>query len=134
MPRYELTTDDELTRSQKDQLAHEITDVHVAVTGAPRSIVHVIFWTTGSGNAYVGGQQRPGTYLQGSVRAGRDADTISTLLHDLAAAVERATGAAADEVTVALRETPTHLVLEGGRTVGEPGAENPAFTGRASGP
>ncbi len=56
-----------------------------------------------------------------SVRAGRDVDTISTLLHELAAAVGRATGAAVDDVTVALPETPTHLVLEGGRVVGEPG-------------
>ncbi|NMO91775.1 tautomerase family protein [Actinomycetospora sp. TBRC 11914] len=133
MPRYELTTDDELTRSQKDELARAITDVHVAVTGAPPSIVHVIFWTTGAGNdAYVGGRQRAGTYLQGSVRAGRDADTVSKLLNDLAAAVGRVTGAAAEDVTVALRETSTHLVLEGGRTVGEPGAENPAFTGSTS--
>jgi phenylpyruvate tautomerase PptA (4-oxalocrotonate tautomerase family) len=128
MPRYELTTDGELTRSQKDALAREITDVHVAVTGAPRSIVHVIYWTTGAGNAYVGGDQRPGTYLQGSVRAGRNADTITNLLCELAAAISRTTGADAADVTVALRETSTHLVLEGGRTIGPPGAEDPAFT------
>jgi phenylpyruvate tautomerase PptA (4-oxalocrotonate tautomerase family) len=91
-PRDGLTTDDELTRAQKDELAREITDVHVAITKAPRSIVHVIFRATGAGNAYVGGQQRPGTYLQGSVRAGRDADTLSTLLHDLAAAVDERRG------------------------------------------
>lgn len=33
--------------------------------------VHVIFWTTGAGNAYVGGHQRPGTDFQGSFEPGR---------------------------------------------------------------
>jgi len=66
--------------------------------------------------------------LQGSVRAGRGPETIAKLLHGLAAAVCRITGGKATDVTVALRETPTHLVLEGGRTVGEPGAEDRAFT------
>ena len=127
MPRYELTTDEELTRSQKDALAREITDVHATATGAPPCIVHVIFWTTGAGNAYVGGDPRSGAYLQGSVRAGRDPETIAKLLHGLAAALCRITGGNATDVTVALRETPTHLVLEGGRIVGEPGAEDPAF-------
>jgi phenylpyruvate tautomerase PptA (4-oxalocrotonate tautomerase family) len=133
VPRYELTTDEQLSRAQKDALARDITDVHVAVTGAPRSIVHVIFWTTGAGNAYVGGEQRPGTYLQGSVRAGREPETITKLLQDLAGVVSRTTKAAAADVTVALRETSTHLVLEGGQVVGEPGAENPAFVTAPSG-
>ena len=114
------TTDDDLTRRRTSSHARSPMPTS-AITGAPRSIVPVIFWTTGAGNAYVGGRPRAGTHLQGSVRAGRDVDTISTLLHELAAAVGRATGAVADDVTVALRETPTHLVLEGGRVVGEPG-------------
>ncbi|MCD2192849.1 hypothetical protein LQ327_05535 [Actinomycetospora endophytica] len=130
MPRYELTTDHELSRAQKDVLAREITAVHTTVTGAPSALVHVIFWTTGIGNAYVDGAPRQGTYLQGWVRAGRRSETTTLLLGELAAAVVRSTGADAATVTVALRETPTALVLEGGRTVGAPGAEDPWFADR----
>jgi phenylpyruvate tautomerase PptA (4-oxalocrotonate tautomerase family) len=49
LPRYGLTTDEELAAPQKAALARDITDVHVKVTGAPASIVHVVFLTTGPG-------------------------------------------------------------------------------------
>jgi phenylpyruvate tautomerase PptA (4-oxalocrotonate tautomerase family) len=124
MPRYELTTDEELSAAQKAALAREITDVHVKVTGAPPSIVHVVFLTTGPGNAFVAGEARPGTYLQGSIRAGRDHETTTTLLTELTAAVSRITGTSSSDVVVALRETPGRLVMEGGRIMPDPGEED----------
>lgn len=119
MPRYELTTDEELSSAQKAELARDITDVHVSVTGAPPSTVHVVFLTTGSGNAFVAGEARPGIRLQGSVRAGRTAETTTRLLAELAATVSRITRAAPVEVVVALRETPGRLVMERGHVVGD---------------
>jgi phenylpyruvate tautomerase PptA (4-oxalocrotonate tautomerase family) len=123
MPRYEVTTDEELAAAQKTALARDITDVHVTVTGAPPSIVHVVFLTTGPGNAFVAGEARPGTYVQGSVRAGRDAETTTKLLTELTAAVSRVTGTPSADIVVALRETPGRLIMEGGRIMPDPGKE-----------
>lgn len=127
MPRYELTTDEALTAAQKADLARDITHVHVSVTGAPPAIVHVVFLTTGPGNTFVGGEARPGTYLQGSVRAGRDIETNTKLMIDLASAVSRVTRTPTTEIVVALRETPGRLILEGGHIIGDPGQENTAL-------
>jgi phenylpyruvate tautomerase PptA (4-oxalocrotonate tautomerase family) len=124
MPRYELTTDEELTETQKVALARAITEVHASVTGAPRSLVHVVYLTTGPGNAFVAGEARPGTHLQGFIRAGRDAEMTTTLLSKLAAEVSRITGAPGKDVTVALREGPPRLVLEGGQPLPELGQED----------
>jgi phenylpyruvate tautomerase PptA (4-oxalocrotonate tautomerase family) len=127
MPRYELTTDEELTGTQKVALARAITEVHASVTGAPPSLVHVVYRTTGPGNAFVAGEARPGTFLQGFIRAGRDAETTTKLLIELSAAITRITGAPVEDVTVALREGLPRLVLEGGRLLPEPGQEDDMF-------
>ncbi len=121
MPRYELTTDEDLSGTQKAVLARAITEVHVSATGAPPSLVHVVFLTTGPGNTFVAGELRPGVHLQGWIRAGRDAETTTRLLRELSAVVARGTGALADAITVALREGPARLVMEGGRLVTDPG-------------
>ena len=114
MPRYELTTDAELSGTQKVALARAITEVHVNATGAPPSLVHVVFLTTGPGNTFVAGEPRRGVHLQ---------ETTTRLLRELSAVVERGTGAPADAITVALREGPARLVMEGGRLVPDPGRE-----------
>jgi phenylpyruvate tautomerase PptA (4-oxalocrotonate tautomerase family) len=123
MPRYELTTDEELLGAQKVALARSITEVHTNVTGAPPSLVHVVFLTTGPGNTFVAGEPRSGVYLQGWIRAGRDAETTTRLLCQLSAVVARDMGAPADAITVALREGPARLVMEGGHLVPDPGQE-----------
>ncbi|MCU1626410.1 MAG: putative oxalocrotonate tautomerase enzyme [Pseudonocardia sp.] len=69
-------------------------------------------------------------YLQGSVRAGRDSETTTTLLADLAAAVSRITGAPSADVVVALRETPGRLIMEGGRIMSDPGKEDDSLRSR----
>lgn len=130
VPRYELTTDEELAAPEKATLARDITNVHVKVTGAPASIVHVVFLTTGPGNTFVAGEARSGTYLQGSVRAGRDSATTTRLLTELAASVSRITGAPSSDVVVALRETPGRLIMEGGRILPDPGNEDDSLRSR----
>jgi phenylpyruvate tautomerase PptA (4-oxalocrotonate tautomerase family) len=125
VPRYELTTDDELTGPQKAALAADITAIHTAVTGAPARLVHVVYHVLGPGNAFVGGEAQGGTYLQGSIRSGRSVETTTELLNRLSTTVSRHTGAPRGEVVVTLREGPGHLVNEGGHLVPDPGHEAP---------
>lgn len=123
MPRYELTTDEELSGPQKSALAADITAIHIAVTGAPARLVHVVYHILGPGNAFVGGEPRGGAYLQGSIRSGRGVETTTELLNRLSTAVSHHTGTAVADVVVTLREGPGHLVSEGGHLVPEPGQE-----------
>jgi phenylpyruvate tautomerase PptA (4-oxalocrotonate tautomerase family) len=123
MPRYELTTDEELAQTQKVGLARAITEVHASITGAPPSLVHVLFLTTGPGNTFVAGEPRSGVHLQGWIRAGRDAEATTTLLSKLSTVVARVLNAPVDRITVALREGPARLVMEGGHLVPDAGQE-----------
>jgi len=105
-------------------LARAITEVHASITGAPPSLVHVVFLTTGPGNTFVAGEPRPDVHLQGWIRAGRDAETTTALLSELSAVVARVLDAPVEQITVALREGPARLVMEGGRLVPDPGQED----------
>ncbi len=121
MPRYEVTTNDELTVAEKTQLATDVTEIHARVTGAPPGLVHVMFHTLGEGNHFVGGQLRESTFLEGSIRAGRDVETITKLIDELGTAVVRAIGTPPADVVVAIREGAPHLVSEGGIRLPKPG-------------
>lgn len=97
---------------QKAALARDITDVHVKVTGAPASIVHVVFLTT----------HRTGATRSSPVRRGQG-PTCRGRCGPAATPRQR-------RHCWSLRETPGRLIMEGGRIMSDPGREDDLLRSR----
>lgn len=115
MPRYEVTTDQELAPDRRSRLAAEITQAHAELTGT--SGVHVVFHVLGTGNSFVDSQARPDTFVQGSIRQGHGDETLVKLMAQLTDAVSRLSGVDTADVVIALREVPGGRVMEGGKVL-----------------
>lgn len=118
MPLYRCTCPEgELDDAQRAALAVAFTDIHCALTGAPRTFVHVQFHHR---PAPVEG---PRFELHAGIRAGRDralADAIKARCIDAVAGVARVPHA---QIAMRTSSTPASWILEGGRVLPEPGEE-----------
>jgi phenylpyruvate tautomerase PptA (4-oxalocrotonate tautomerase family) len=124
MPVYTCTIAEErLTADQKAAVAAEITRIHSAVTGAPTSLVHVVFQEVPAGDIFTGGRPSGHLLVAGLTRAGRaDADR-QRLAVDISAACSRATEIPEGRILVTIAEVPARFAVEGGRVLPEPGLE-----------
>jgi phenylpyruvate tautomerase PptA (4-oxalocrotonate tautomerase family) len=126
MPTYRCTTPQGLLDTErKASIAHEITRIHNAITGAATFFAQVIFDEVPVGNYFVGGAPLPGKqiFLNGQIRAGRSALDLQRLLKDLVAGVTAASGLSSLSVWVYVTELPAKRMAEYGHILPEPGDE-----------
>lgn len=109
-----------LTQDARQKIAADITDIHCAVTGAPRTFVHVFFFEDAPQLPLNG----KSVFLFGSIRAGRDAEQKQALITGMKDAISRHAGIAVDGVFMDTIDVPAHWVMEGGDILPEPGAED----------
>lgn len=126
MPTYLCTyRRDGLSEPQKARIAEAITRAHSEETGAPASFVQVVFSAQSASDAFVGGAPAPAgqMWIRGDIRAGRTEVQKRALMLRIMRAVGGITGTAESEIWVYLCDlTPTDMV-EFGRVLPLPGAE-----------
>jgi phenylpyruvate tautomerase PptA (4-oxalocrotonate tautomerase family) len=126
MPTYTVTSANvALTARQEADIAAAITRAHHEATGAPAFFAQVIFNQIASGKHYIGGKpySAPHLFVQGLIRGGRNAQAKTALIKDIAAKVQAIAGIAAEDIWVYIQEIPATQMIEFGRVLPEPGAE-----------
>jgi hypothetical protein len=119
MPLYNLACRAELDPGTRESIARAITHAHVDVTGAPAEFVNVLF-----GHHYPL-RDRLWIHAIGGVRQGgnRTAEVVERLHRALHEAIATASHQAPELVKVTLIGIPSNWVMEGGRVMPDPGAE-----------
>jgi phenylpyruvate tautomerase PptA (4-oxalocrotonate tautomerase family) len=126
MPTYTVTSANlALTANQEAAIAAAITHSHHETTGAPAFFAQVIFNGIDSGRHYIGGKpyRVPHLFVHGLIRAGRSTDTKAGLIKDIAARVHGIAGIGPEDIWVYIQEIPATQMVEFGRVLPEPGAE-----------
>jgi len=126
MPTYTVTSANlALTTDQEAAIAASITRSHYETTGAPDYFAQVIFSRIESGKHYIGGKayRTPHVFVHGLIRAGRSADVKATLVKDIAARVHAIAGITPEDIWVYLQDIAATQMVEFGRILPEPGAE-----------
>jgi phenylpyruvate tautomerase PptA (4-oxalocrotonate tautomerase family) len=133
MPFYTSTTvDNLLSPAQKQTISEEITRIHCASTGAPRSFVRVNFLTYSAGSAFSGGVEGPLAVLRCEIRAGRSLAIKQRMLAEFWDMYARVTGTAKNQMLVILEDIPAGQVMEFGAILPEPGQEADWLAAHAS--
>ncbi|GAA4853021.1 hypothetical protein GCM10023201_52920 [Actinomycetospora corticicola] len=115
MPVYQITTSGiDLSQEQRDTLAQQITKTHHDVTGAPDPFIRVVFTPMPLGVMYTAGKIEPSLILYGACRAGRSDQTRNELLHALYDVLQKVVDLPPDQVVVAISETESSWLMEGG--------------------
>ena len=126
MPTYTVFAQTgRLSNAQKASVAAEITRVHNEQTGAQTFFAQVIFQDVPQGNHFVGGKllATDHIFVQGQIRAGRDATTKRRLLEHMVDAVSHAAGAEKVHTWVYIVDVPPAQMAEYGHILPEPGLE-----------
>jgi phenylpyruvate tautomerase PptA (4-oxalocrotonate tautomerase family) len=113
MPLYTVTTQSGVLDAMgKAELAEQLTSLHSAYAGVPRSWVHVIFqdYTTGSG--FTTGLPAAPASLTLVIRDGRSADYKRELLKRLWTLLQASTSAANDQIVIGIQELPASQAME----------------------
>lgn len=120
MPLYNLACTAPLDEATRLSVAEAVTEVHCRVTGAPPQFVNVIFL---HGYPLAAGLD---ISALGGVRTGgnRSAEVIERLRLGLQEGIAHASGRDRARVDVSLIGVPSNWVMEGGRVMPEPGAED----------
>jgi hypothetical protein len=128
MPLYNLASRAALDEVTRERVAQAVTRAHCEVTGAPAEFVNVLFV---HGFPLKGALQIDAI---GGVRKGgnRTAAVVERLRSALREAIVQASGNAADQVAVTLIGIPSNWVMEGGRVMPDPGAEEQWLAKRAA--
>ena len=126
MPTYTVFAQTgRLSDSKKSTLAAEITRVHKEQTGAQTFFAQVIFKDVPQGNHFVGGAPLTSdhVFVQGQIRAGRDAATKRALLEAMLNAVSTAASVKKINTWVYIVDVPAAHMAEYGHILPEPGTE-----------
>jgi phenylpyruvate tautomerase PptA (4-oxalocrotonate tautomerase family) len=125
MPIYTCTTTaSTLTSDTKAALATEIGAIHSAINHVPSTYVTVVFHELSRDAVYTGGVPASPVLVSSWVREGHPADDTTRLATEIASAVTRITGVAAEQVMVVIQPGPARFAVEGGRVLPEPGHED----------
>lgn len=120
MPLYNLACSKALPAKARAAVATAITDTHCAVTDAPPEFVNVVFMD--------GYGLKKGTDIAviGGVRSGgnRNAELIERLRSSLHRAISTAAKLDMNRVSIELIGVKASWVMEGGKVLPEPGAED----------
>src|SRR5258707_11825851 len=125
MPVYTyVTTEKNMAEGTKAALDAEIAKIHSSVTGAPTALVHVIFHDLPATNVFTDSSPSRPLLITGVIRAGRaDGDKVG-LATDISSRSSRIAGIPEARIRVNIADRPARFVVEGGRVMPEPGAED----------
>jgi phenylpyruvate tautomerase PptA (4-oxalocrotonate tautomerase family) len=126
MPTYTVTVANlSLTAEQENSIAGAITESHHANTDAPGFFAQVLFNAIATGKHFIGGKisRTSQVFVHGLIRAGRSADAKSNLIKDIAKEVAEIAQLTPEDVWVYLQDIPAAQMVEFGRVLPEPGAE-----------
>jgi phenylpyruvate tautomerase PptA (4-oxalocrotonate tautomerase family) len=126
MPTYTVTTANvALTPAQESEIAAAITEAHHQATGAPGFFAQVIFAALPERKHYIGGKlnSAPQVYVHGLIRAGRSAEAKTRLIQQITSKAREIAGVGAEDVWVYVQDIPPQQMIEFGRVLPEPGAE-----------
>lgn len=127
MPTYSvLTANIQLSAEQEAEISHAITTAHHEKTAAPGFFAQTIFIPIGGRRHYIGGKHNatPHIFVHGLIRDGRPEEVKSALLVAIAERVQKIAKVAAEDVWVYIQEIPAGQMIEFGRTLPAPGAED----------
>jgi phenylpyruvate tautomerase PptA (4-oxalocrotonate tautomerase family) len=126
MPTYTVTSANvSLTATQESEIAAAITKAHHENTGAPGFFAQVLFAALPERRHYIGGKPNvtPHIYVHGLIRAGRSAAAKSGLIRQIASKVQEISGVGTEDIWVYVQDIPPEQMIEFGRVLPEPGAE-----------
>ena len=127
MPTYTVTTANlALSTAQKGQIAEVITAAHHVSTGAPAFFAQVIFRALDGGEHFIGGKPNasPHVFVHGMIRSGRALDAKQKLMSEAAGKIQAIAGIAVEDVWFYIQEIDAPQMIEFGRFLPEPGAED----------
>ena len=126
MPTYTVTSANvSLTAAHESEIAAAITEAHHQNTGAPGFFAQVLFAALPERRHYIGGKLNatPHIYVHGLIRAGRSAAAKGGLIRQIAAKVQEISGVGTEDIWVYVQDIPPEQMIEFGRVLPEPGAE-----------
>jgi phenylpyruvate tautomerase PptA (4-oxalocrotonate tautomerase family) len=126
MPTYTVTTANvSLTGVQESEIAAGITEAHHQNTGAPGFFAQVLFVILPERRHYIGGKLNvtPHVYVHGLIRGGRSAAAKTGLIQQITSKVRNVSGVGTEDVWVYVQDIPAEQMVEFGRVLPEPGAE-----------
>jgi len=126
MPTYTVTTANVAPNAvQESEIAAAITDAHHQNTGAPGFFAQVLFVRLPEGKHYIGGKlnSTPHIYVHGLIRAGRSAAAKTGLIQQITLKVREISGVGAEDIWVYVQDIPPEQMVEFGRVLPAPGAE-----------
>jgi phenylpyruvate tautomerase PptA (4-oxalocrotonate tautomerase family) len=114
-----------LTGDQEGKIAAAITEAHHQNAGAPGFFAQVLFVTLPERKHYIGGKlnSAPQIYVHGLIRGGRSADAKSNLIKQITSKAAKIAGVRDEDVWVYVQDIPPQQMVEFGRVLPEPGAE-----------
>ena len=124
MPIYTCVTTETLSDDVKATMAAEITKIHSSITGAPTSFVHVVFQELPATNIFIDSSPSHALLINGVIRAGRTDQQKTRLALDISSSSSRIAGIPDARVNVSIMDIPARFIVEGGRVLPEPGAED----------
>jgi phenylpyruvate tautomerase PptA (4-oxalocrotonate tautomerase family) len=126
MPTYTVTTANvALTPAQESEIAAAITDAHHQNTGAPGFFAQVLFAVLPERKHYIGGKLNatPHIFIHGLIRAGRSAAAKAGLIQQITLKAREISGVRAEDIWVYVQDVPPEQMVEFGRVLPAPGAE-----------
>jgi phenylpyruvate tautomerase PptA (4-oxalocrotonate tautomerase family) len=126
MPTYTVTTANvALTPAQESEIASVITEAHHQATGAPGFFAQVIFIALPAQKHYIGGKlnSAPQVYVHGLIRAGRSAEAKTKLIQQITLKAREIAAVGTEDIWVYVQDIPPQQMVEFGRVLPEPGAE-----------
>ncbi len=121
MPLYRVAIpSDTLDVEQRQQFSRNVVDVHCSVTGAPPSLVHVLFTEPEDQSA------RSTAHIAGSIRAGRNGDQKAAICRRLRNHLVELTELDPEEIETSLVDVGASYAMERGEVLPEPGSAEEA--------